>query len=284
MILLTGTTGKVGQHLVAELAKKNVKLRILARDPSKVAKYREIGAELVQGDLLDPATLPAAFAGVEKLFLLTDSNETSVEAQHNAVRAAKKAGVKHLVRLSAAGTDFDSPVRLARWHAITDAEIAASGIPFTILRPGFFMQNLFGSAPTIKDHGAFYGSVGEAKVAFIDARDIAAAAAAVLTGPGHENKTYDLTGGEAISNQELAALLTQAVGKPVKYVSLPGDAFAGNLVKAGLPAWYAKDLVTMQAYLATGAAAHVAPTLEQLIGRKPHTNAEFVETFASAFK
>ena len=281
MILVTGGTGTVGSEVVKQLAATGEKFRLLARDPKKA--FQGANVELIKGDLSDEAALSKALTGADKLFLLTNSAPGSTELQSKVIDAAKKAGVKHVVRLSVSGADPKSPVVLAQWHAAADAHLKASGLKWTILQPVAFMQNFLASAATVKKDGALYGAAGEGKMADIDARDIAAAAVKALTTPGHEGKTYVLTGKEPLSYGDIAARIGKFTGKPVKYVNLPGAQFKGALLGAGLPDWLAQDYVSMHTYQGTGAAAAVDPTLGKLIGNV-RTFDDFLSAYGAAFK
>ncbi len=221
-----------------------------------------------------------ALQGVDHFFLNVESKEGSLEMANNAIHAAQRAGVKHLVRLSVLGADVESPVQLSRWHAATEAVLKASGIPWTILRPGMFMQNILNSAHTIKNDGVFYGAAKEGKVPAIDARDIAAAALKALTEPGHEGKTYHLTGPEALSSAEQAAKLSAALGRTINYVNLTPENLLQGLLGAGLPKWLAQDYVAMAGWIASGSAATVQPDLGKLIGRV-HSYDEFAREVAA---
>lgn len=280
MILITGGTGTVGSEVVKQLSATGAKFRLLARDPSKVPSLPNV--EVVKGDLTDLAAVALAMKGIEKLFLLTNSSPDSTDVQNRVVDAAKQNGVKHIVRLSVVGADKSSPITLAQWHAAGDEHLKRSGLKWTILQPGSFMQNTLNSAATVKSDGALYGAAGEGKLATIDARDIAAAAVKVLTTDGHEGKTYPLTGKEALSYGEIAAKIGKAVGKPVKYVNLEGAEFKGALVGAGLPEWLAKDYVMMHTFQASGGMAACDPTLGTLIGQV-RTFDDFLTTYAAAF-
>lgn len=281
MILITGGTGTVGSEVVKQLAAAGTKFRVLARDPKKVAASENV--EVVKGDLTDLSSVEAALKGIDKLFLLTNSTPGSTELQNTVVDSAKKAGVKHVVRLSVLGADKASPVVLAQWHAAGDDHLKKSGLAWTILQPGSFMQNTIASAATVKKDGALYGAAGEGKMATIDARDIAAVAVKVLTTAGHEGKTYPLTGKEALSYGDIATKIGKAIGKPVKYVNLPSEQFKGALVGAGLPEWLAKDYVTMHGYQSSGGMGTTDPTLGTLIGNV-RTFDDFLSSHAPAFK
>ncbi len=280
MILIIGGTGTVGSEVVKQLAATGQKFRVLARDPKKVPALPNI--EVAKGDLTDLASVETALKGVEKLFLLTNSTPDSTALQNKVVDAAKKADVKHVVRLSVLGADKSSPVQLAQWHAAADEHLKKSGLKWTILQPGGFVQNILGSAKTVKE-GAIYGTAGEGKTPMIDARDIAAVAVKALTTPGHDGKTYPLTGKEPLSYADIAAKISKAIGKPVKYVDLPPEQFKGALVGAGLPEWLAKDYLSMHAYQKSGGAAAIDPSLGALIGNV-RTFDDFLSAYGAAFR
>jgi len=282
MILVTGGTGTVGSEVVKQLASTGVKFRLLARSPEKAIKSPNI--EVVKADLSDVAALGEALQGVDKLFLLTNSGPGTVDLQCGVIAAAKKAGVKHVVRQSSLGADPASPIQLSRWHAQTDQELKSSGLAWTLLEPGYFMQNFLGSAATIRKDGAFYGCMGQGKAAVVDARDIAAVAVSCLTGAGHERKAYPITGPEALTQEELAGKLSAVLGKTVKYVNLPPEQFEQGLLGAGLPEWLASDYITLHQAFANGAASAIAATVRELTGKAPRTFDSFARDYAVAFK
>lgn len=284
MVLVTGGTGTVGREVVKRLAAANVPARVLVRTPEKAIVLKGIKAEFMVGDMERPATLGAALKGVESLFLLTGADPRQAEFQGNMVKAAKTAGVRHVVKLSALGAAAGSPVALARWHRQTEEEIEASGMEWTHLRPHFFMQNTLDFAPMIKTKGAFYAPLGDGKIPMVDARDIAGVAVRALTGAGHHGKIYDVTGPEAVSFHDVAAALTAATGKPVQYVAVtPADARRA-MIGLGLHAWLVDDLLKMYEFFAAGGAATVSPVVKALTGKDGTSYGEFSRDFAGSFK
>jgi uncharacterized protein YbjT (DUF2867 family) len=283
MILVTGSTGKVGAELVRQLATKRARVRALVRDPAKGAVLAGPGVEIARGDLGDPASLDAAMGGVERVFLLSGVDRRQAELQGNVVQAARRAGVRHIVKLGSAGTSPDSPITVARLHAQTEKDIEASDIPYTFLKPALFMQFIMTHASTVKGEGAIYAPMRDGKVPMIDVRDIAAVAAAVLTGSGHEGKAYTLTGPEALSMNDVAHKLSQAIGKPVKYVDVPPDAARKAMIAQGIPPWFVEDLLKLMEVFAAGYAATVSPDVKNVIGQARTFDA-FARDFAQAFK
>ncbi|MEU5860165.1 SDR family oxidoreductase [Nonomuraea sp. NPDC047529] len=237
-ILITGATGTVSGAVLRSLGDLT-DVRVLVRDAAKAPA----GVEVAVGDLDDPATLDAAFAGVDTLWLLTAMGPQAPHASMNALWAARKAGVRHVVRLSAIGAAHDAPTRNGRLHALSDVELAASGLDWTVIRPAFFMQNLLGSV----NGDTLYGGTGEGRIGLIDVRDIGDFAAAVLRDPAsHKGRTYTLTGPASISLGEAATALTEVYGTPIAYQPVTPDDAYRSMLDAGLREW---DAAVTREYL-----------------------------------
>ena len=207
MILVTGATGRTGSEVVKALIAKGEQVRALVRAPQRAGAIQGPGVELVVGDVEKPETWDAALQGVDKVFLLSPEGPQMAELHGKFADAAKRAGVSHLVRMSILVANPDSPLAIGKWHGEADQNVANSGIPYTIVRPAYFMQNIIGSARMIASDGVLPGAMGDGKVGVIDTRDIGNVAATVLTSAGHEGKTYPLTGPEALSMGKLAVLM-----------------------------------------------------------------------------
>ncbi|MGD0601185.1 MAG: SDR family oxidoreductase [Terriglobales bacterium] len=283
MILITSAPGNNANAVIRELTKAGVRVRALLRNPNSAGEIKGPLVEVAVGDFLNTASLDAALRGVEKVFLIPPTDPRSVEMQVNFIRAAKRAGTRHVVKLSVNGADVNSPVRVARWHAEGEKELEASGIPFTHLRPNAFMQNLLGLAPTIVSQGEFYQPAADGKVSHIDVRDIAAVAAKALTENGHQGKTYVITGPEALSYDEAASKISKAIGKPVKYVNVTPEDFKKSLLGWGIPEFMADGLNEFFAAIRAGYCAVVTNTVEEVTKRKPISFDDFVRDFAGAF-
>jgi uncharacterized protein YbjT (DUF2867 family) len=282
MILVTGATGKVGTEVARQLKARGAPFRVLARTPQKARDLLGDDVEVAQGDLGDPASLDRALAGVDHLFLLVTSDRRQVEWETNAIEAARRAGVRHVVKLSVIGATRDSDIVLMRWHREAEEALEASGLDYTFLQPTFFIQNVLQNLPTIQSQGAFYNTT-HGKAAFIDARDIAAVAVAALTEPGHAGKTYVLTGPEALSYDEVAQRLSEAAGRTITYVRVPPEAYGAALVEAGLPQWYADELVKLNSIIDNGWAEAVSGDVRLVTKREPTTVAQFARDHAAAF-
>jgi len=285
MIAVMGATGHTGNGIAQRLLGAGEKVRVLARSPEKAKAIAGPNVEFVKGDLADPKSLDAAFKGADRVFLVSAPDPDVRTLHGNAFAAAKKAGAKHLVRLSALGSDPKSPVSLFRWHGETDAALAKAGVPHTVLRPHFFMQNLLMFAGSIQKDGAFYAPMRDGKISCIDVRDIGDVGAAILRDPGaHAGKTYDLTGPAALGFGDLATAIGGAIGKPVKYVDVPPAAARQAMVGMGLPDWLADGLVALYADFAAGKAAAVSTATTAITKKPARTVEQFAKAHAAAFR
>jgi uncharacterized protein YbjT (DUF2867 family) len=269
---------------VAErLAGAGHRVRALVRDPARADGLRLPNVELVRGDLGDPASLDRAFSGVSRAFVLAAVDERTVGWFRNAFEAAGRAGRPHVVKFSGLGAGVaDSAIH--RQHAETDEMLAASGLPYTILRPNSFHQNMLWSAATIKDHAAFYLPMRDARQSLVDVRDIAAVAEAVLTGPGHEGKTYEITGPESLSYADVAATLSRVLGRPVRYVDVPPEAARESMLKAGMPGWNADAVTELYGAFATGQFGYTTDAVQRITGRPPIPFERWARENAAAFR
>lgn len=283
-ILVTGATGTIGSILMEKLATSGHHARALVRSRAKGETIEKLGHEISIGDLDKPETLTPALAGIEKVFLLTAPAERQAERESNLVRAAKQAGVRHLVKLSVIGIGSGlEELSLGRQHLQTEKEIERSGMAHTHLRPNGFMQNMLRHAGTIKSQGLFYAPFAESKESCVDARDVAAVALAALTEAGHEGKAYEITGPESLTSEELAQAFSSALGREIKYVEVPLEAARAAMTKAGMQAWLVEAMVELFHYYREGKAAHVTDTVRQVTGREPLTFAQFARDYAPAF-
>jgi len=282
MILVTGANGNIGSAVVPALLERGAAVRVLVRDTAKAESAFGRGVEIVQGDLSDPAAVKSALGGVEKVFLNTPSLDGFVDLQRSMIDASAEAGVAHVVRVSVMGADAGSHISYARGHAVLDAYLAGTTVPWTLLAPSGFFQNLLSSAETIKQ-GSIYGSAGDGAVGFIDARDIADVAAAVLTSDGHEGKTYVLTGGQAVTYAEMAAAFQAELGHDVAYIDVPPEMFGETLRSYGLPAGQVQDILALYDIFKAGYAATVTPDVAQLLDREPRTIDDFARDYRHLF-
>ncbi len=264
-IAVTGATGQLGR-IVIEKLKSQTKEQIIAlvRSPEKAA---DLGVEVRRADYEDEASLDAALKGVDTLLLISSSEVGKRAAQHyNVIEAAKKNGVKRIVYTSLLRADT-SPLSLAAEHAETEKQLKASGIPYTILRNGWYTENYTGSLEGAVAAGALIGSAGEGRIASAARADYAEAAVAVLTTPGHDGKTYELAGDDSFSLAELAAAVSKQTGKPIAYTDMPQADYARTLEGFGLPAGLSAAIAGWDAAAGKGALFDDGRTLSKLIGR-----------------
>ena len=283
MILVTGGTGGVGSELLRLLSKAGIATRALARHPQRAQALP--GITWIAGDLSKPGTLTSAFEGARTLFLLTSYYEDMVELQHNAISAARAAGVTYVVKISAFAASDHSRAPVGRWHYQIEKELQESGLGWTILRPHHFMQNLLAQAEYVRTEGVVYSASGDGKIPYVDGRDVAAVAFATLTQPGHLGKKYVVTGSEAISYRQAAEIIGAAIGKPVRFVDESPDEARARRVREGLPPAVVESALAIAAYQrAGGKTVTITSTVTDLTGRPPRTVGEFVREHADLFR
>ncbi len=283
MILVTGSTGLIGSEVVRLLSQAGVPAGALVRNPSRGQKLP--GITWVSGDLAKPENLPSVFAGCMKLFLLTGNGENAAELQQHAIAAARQAGVAHVVKLSAFGASPHSNSMIGRIHYQIEKELQESGLPWTMLRPHHFMQNLLSQADNIINEGVVYSSSGDGKIPFIDTRDIAAVAVVTLTEPGHTEKKYVITGAEALSYRQATDILGEAIGRPLRFIDEPFEEARARLTRAGQPSWLVDSVLAIAAYQRAGGPTEtITSVVADLTGKRPRTFAEFARDHAAAFQ
>src|SRR5262245_8019980 len=218
------------------------------------------------------------------MFLLTGNGPDLAALQITAIRAAAKSGVEYVVKLSALGASDHSKSPIGRAHYAAEQELIASRMRWVILRPHVFMQNLLDQRPAIVREGRFFAASGDAKIPFVDTRDIAAVAAVTLTHSGHEGKKYVLTGPEALSYVEVARILSDTIGRPITYVPLSLEEARKRMEGSGEPPWAIESLLALAAYQrAGGPTAVVHDTVRHILGRPPRSFVEFATDHAKQF-
>lgn len=283
-ILITGATGTIGSELARQLSDKGVAFRAIVRTLENTADLSSLkGAEIVLGDFNDEASLSKALIGIDKAFLLTNSSEEAEQLQQRFVDVANRSGVKHIVKLSQLHAKADSPVRFLRYHAAVEQKIKDSGMDYTFLRPNLFMQGLLGFKDVIKQQHAFYASIGDAKISLVDIRDIASIAAEALTVAGHENKTYAISGPQALTHAELAGIFSDVLEKTIQFVDITPEDMKTALFTVGFPLWQAEGLIEDYAHYSRGEASEVYDTVKTILGKPARDFKNFVQDFASAF-
>jgi len=283
MILITGASGTVGKAVLAEVTRTDAKCKAMYRSPAEAGKAPK-GIATAIADFAKRETLSAALDGIETVYLVCSPVPDLVQLENNMIDACVAAGVKHIVLNSALGAG-DYPKSFPSWHRQVENKLRNTSLRYTILRPNSFHQNVPAFfAPSIRAEGAFYSSMGNARVSFIDVRDIAAVAAKALTDSEHVGKTYELNGPEALSYTELAEKIAKHSGRSVKYVDIPAEAQRKAMLDQGMPAWQADALLDLQAYYTSGKGGATDGLLHQLLGRAPITMDRFLSEFAGEFR
>ncbi|HEM6717655.1 TPA: SDR family oxidoreductase [Citrobacter koseri] len=280
MIAITGATGQLGQHVIDTLLKTVPASQIAAivRNPAKADALTRLGVTVRQADYSDEAAFTAALQGIDRLLLISSSEVGQRAAQHrNVINAAIAANVKFIAYTSLLHADR-SPLGLHVEHVETEKMLADSGIPYALLRNGWYTENYLASAPAALEHGVFIGAAGEGKIASATRADYAAAAARVISEEGHAGKVYELAGDEGWTLSQLAAELAKQSGKKVVYQNLDEADFAAALKGVGLPAGLADMLADSDAGAAKGGLFDDSHTLSALIGRPTTSLAESVKS------
>ncbi|ELY2787975.1 SDR family oxidoreductase [Cronobacter sakazakii] len=275
MIAITGATGQLGQRVIDTLLNTVAAQEIVAivRNPAKAAALSAKGVQVRAADYNDAAALTAALAGVEKVLLISSSEVGQRATQHrNVIDAAKTAGVKLIAYTSLLHADR-SPLGLADEHVATEKMLADAGIPYVLLRNGWYTENYLASVPPALEHGVFIGSAGDGKIASASRQDYAEAAAKVLTLDNQAGRVYELAGDHAWTLRDLTALLSKETGKTVAYQNLSEADFAAALTGAGLPEGFAKLLADSDIGASKGGLFDDSHQLSALIGR-PTTSLE----------
>lgn len=279
MIAITGATGKLGRLVVAGLLEKVPASQIIAavRTPGKAADLAALGVQVREADYDKPDTLTSAFAGAGQALLISgnDLGADRVAQHQSAIDAAKNAGVNLLAYTSELHAD-SSLLKLAATHKKTEENIRTSGLPFVFLRNGWYFENQTAMLGPAIQQGAIIGAAGDGRFASAAIADYAAAAVAVLTKPGQENKVYELAGDAPYTMTEMAAEVAKQSGKPVAYNNLLPEAYQNALVSFGIPAFMAEYLVDTELGAAKGELDDASHELRALIGRPAATLAEAV--------
>lgn len=278
MIVLTGATGTIGKATLSALQAAGQQIRIAARNPAKVQVK---GAETVAFDWDDLTSYRPAFEGAEKLFLLTPNSERQAGYVLQAVAVAKRVGIKHIVRLSVLGAHADPGIIMGRQHQAAEKEILASRIPWTFLRPTFFMDNFinyYGVDP--KADSTVYLPNGNGKAAWTDPADVGECAAKVLAVAGYEERMFELAGPEALSTEEALAIMGEEWGHKYTYVDVPEETARKSMEGGGMPEWMVDALLELNALVRNGHAAQLSGGVKEILRREPHSLRDWAKRVA----
>jgi uncharacterized protein YbjT (DUF2867 family) len=298
-ILVTGSTGTVGSEVVKQLASissssgDNISIRAAVHSQNKTDRLKQFGnkrVEIVDLDYTKPETLAGALNKVDQIFLQTLPVPDITNMTSNLVKEAKKNDVKHIVKLSAMGANSEPRSTILRLHGKEEKIIEESGIPYTFLRPPAFMQNFitqFGY--TIRTQNAFYVPAGDAKMSFVDSRDIAAIASKILINKNggsqqHVNKAYDVTGRDALSYSQVAQILSSEVAKKISYVDVTEEDARKGMKQMGADDCFIDVMLELFRITRAGYGSQTTAAVEHIIGRKPISFAQFAKDYAEVLR
>ncbi len=284
MKLVVGAAGAVGQDVVRELASRGVEVRAMVREFPSIEEAPLRGVTYVAGDLRKPESLDKALEDVDAAFLVTKEMPGAVEREMAFIDAAKRAGNVRIVKQARlfAAPDAASILHRQQWQIVE--HLKASGVPYTLVRPQAFMQNLFMDAPTIQSQGVIYNVMGGAQLAMIDRRDDAAVIATTLIENGHEGQDYAVSGPALVTYQELTDQLSEAIGRPVTCVDVPVEGMHQALIGMGLPEWTADAFTGVVRFAQEGPPQIRTTVVEEILGRPPIPFSTFVGDHKAAFQ
>jgi uncharacterized protein YbjT (DUF2867 family) len=284
MILVTGATSAVGKAVIKELLARKVFVRAFLRQPVDAAKLQAQGVEVFLGDMTKQASVAQALQGIESVYLITPVAEHLLETEGLWAQEGKKAGIRHLVKQSEIGADPQSVSPLLQYHGEAEDAIRASGVPYTLLRTLYLMQNFeLMYARSILTQGMMYAPLADARLSYVDARDIGAVAAHLLSEEKHQDKEYDVTGPEAITCRQLAEIFSSFLHTPVHYATISDEEAEKALLGRYSP-WRAHAVVTLLQFYRQGGGSLVTPVVDEVTGHKPRTAAAFISEHLQSFQ
>jgi uncharacterized protein YbjT (DUF2867 family) len=282
MITVFGATGTTGAPLVDRLLEKGANVRAVTSDPAKLERLKAKGCEAVLANFTDPAALEQACAGADRIYLVTPAHLDMRRWKANAIAAAKAAGVRHVVLATGLGASPKAGLSFGKWHSETQELLKDSGLDWTFVQPTYFMQNLLWQADNIARDGVYYDDLG-GPVAWIDARDIADVAAEALTGAGHAGKGYGLTGPEALTGEDIAAVLSEETGRSVTSAPLAPEDAKAVMVAGGMQDEVAAAMVELASIAPKGYLGSIETTVSDVLGRPARRLRDFVAENRDAF-
>ena len=279
MILVT-TAGKVGSEATRRLAQRGTPVRVLVRDPDKATELRRAGADVVTGDLEDAASIDAAMRGVTTVVLVSPA---VVQQELTVIDSAVRAGTGHVVKITSTAS-ADSPIARQRGQAQIEAGLRASGLPHSLLRNNFYMQNFLMLAPVIAQTDGFGASAGDGQVGFVDTRDVGAVAAEIAATPtAHADRTYRLTGPQLLSYTDVAGILSTVLHRPIRFTERTREQDTEEMISAGVPEPIAAMNAHAVSLIADGDAAWLSEDVASILDRAPRSFEQFARDHANAF-
>lgn len=299
-ILITGASGNFGSRATRSLLQRLPArdLILISRKPERLAEFAQAGCEVRYGDFDSPESIEVAARGADKMLLISGHKVGHRVKQHgDAIEAAGRAGVKHIVYTSYFGSDADNTAMVCIDHYGTEQKLRASGVAWTSLRDGMYADSIVDAAfPAALSSGRWIASAQDGKLSLVDRDDCVACAVAVLTSPGHENRLYNITGTELWSFKQMAELASELTGKPIEYVRVSDEQLYAHLDSMGIPrnalqefnidgyAWCSDDMVSYEREVRNGRFALTSSDIHTLLGREPKSFRTFVEERADRLK
>lgn len=289
MILVTGAAGLSGSIVINEFVRRGAPVRALVRDRTKAGRLESLpGVQVVEGDMARPETLGAALDGIDRALMISTSNEAMVDTQCTFIDTAQHEGVTHLVKYSGKESPigFDSNnFRFARMHDEIEHYLENAGLEWTQLRPSQFMQVYFREVPTIMARDAFYLPMADVRLSPVDIADVAQVAYSILTNPeDHESARYDMTGPEALTGNEIAAHLSNALGRPIRYVPVTAEQARMDWLGVGMPPERADALGELFAERRRHPDSRIDLSTHEKFGITPTSFADFAVRNAAVFR
>ena len=284
MILITGATGKSGSATARALNNLGQSYRALIRNPEKEEELKALGAEVVIGSIEDNQSLVKAMSDVEKVLILLPNSENQLDLETKIVDVALKSGTKHIVKVSSIEATPDATSPIPKLHLEAENYIKASGLEWTMVKPNFYMQNLLGSATTIKEQDKIFLPMGEGKTGMIDTRDVGKVIAKVLSEEGHSSMNYEITGPEILSFYDVAETFSNVLNKTVNYIDLPMPAYKDILSNFLTNQWHLDAVIDLFEGIREGGIEEKTDTYTTLMGEPPKSLEEFIIEHSFIFK
>ncbi|NNH72607.1 NAD(P)H-binding protein [Nocardia uniformis] len=281
MILVTGATGTIGSEIVRQLSARGEQVRAVTRDPARA--HTPTGVEVVRGDYADTASMAAAMHGARAVFLVGVLGPEDIDTDRALIATAVAAGVRRIVKLSAIGTGDPELGRVGTWHLSGENAVRGSGVEWTILRPSSFASNSLSWTDPLRAGQPVPNLTGAGTQGIVDPRDVAAVAVEALVGTGHSGQIYTLTGPELLTAPDQAAILATVLDREVEVVDVPEDAARQHMLAAGMSVEFADGALAGQRYVREGRNAVLTDDVERLLGRAPHSYAEWAAAHSTAF-
>lgn len=284
MILVTGATSAVGTAVIEELLAREIPVRAFVHQPAAAQRLEAQGAEAIVGDMTERASAQKALQRIERVYLISPSSEHLFAIEHLWAEEARKAGIHSVVKQSEIGADPHSFSPLLQQHGRAEDAIRTSGVPYTILRTLYFMQN-FGPlyAQSIRTRGMIFAPLANARISYVDARDVGAVAAHLLTEEGRQDQEYEVTGPEALSCEQLAEIFSTLLDVPVRYTAISDEEAQQALLKR-YAAWTAHAVLTLLQFYRQGGGASVTRVIEEVTAHKPCTVATYLTEHLQTFQ